>query len=450
MGVTGTRKLGSNPGNEGVCEFRVWAPLLDTVDVHVVEPVDRLLNLSKDTFGYHSGLFHDVELGSLYFYRLGGATERPDPASSYQPQGVHGPSQVIDPSFQWTDNSWTGTTLSNYIIYELHVGTYTPEGSFDAVIQHLERLRDLGVTAIELMPVAQFPGARNWGYDGAYPYAVQNSYGGPLGLKRLVDRCHASGLAVVLDVVYNHLGPEGNYLAEYGPYFTDRYKSPWGQAINFDGPYSDDVRLFFLSNALRWVTEFHVDALRIDAIHGIFDFSARHFLEELSETIYSRANELGRKIYFIAESDLNDSRVVRAPELGGYGLSAQWNDDFHHAIHSILTRESEGYYQDFGRVEHLAKAFREGFVYSGQRSRYRKRRHGNSSCSIPSRCFVVFSQNHDQVGNRPFGDRVTSLLGFEALKLAAGLVLLSPFIPLLFMGEEYGETAAFPLFCEPL
>jgi maltooligosyltrehalose trehalohydrolase len=432
--------------SDGICEFRVWAPLVDTVDVHIVAPVDRSLNLSKDTVGYHWGVFHDVEPDSLYFYRLAGAIERPDPASSYQPQGVHGPSQVIDPSFQWTDNSWRGTAFSNYIIYELHVGTYTPEGSFDSVIRRLERLCDLGVTAIELMPVTQFPGTRNWGYDGVYPYAVQNSYGGPLGLKRLVDACHACGLSVVLDVVYNHLGPEGNYLAEYGPYFTDGYRTPWGQAVNFDGPYSDEVRFFFLSNALRWVTDFHVDALRIDAIHGIFDFSARHFLEELSEAIYRRAEELDRKIYIIAESDLNDSRVIRAPELGGYGLSAQWNDDFHHAMRSILTGESEGYYQDFGRVEHLAKAFKEGFVYSGQRSLYRKRRHGNSSLSIPSHRFVVFSQNHDQVGNRPFGDRLTSVLGFEALKLAAGLVLLSPFIPLLFMGEEYGETAAFPYF----
>jgi maltooligosyltrehalose trehalohydrolase len=446
VGVNGTLKLGASPMTDGICEFRVWAPLVDTVDVHIVAPLDRSLNLSKDTFGYHWGVFHDVEPDSLYFYRLADAIERPDPASSYQPQGVHGPSQVIDPSFQWTDNSWRGTALSNYIIYELHVGTYTPEGSFDSVIRRLERLCDLGVTAIELMPVAQFPGTRNWGYDGVYPYAVQNSYGGPLGLKRFVDACHAYGLSVVLDVVYNHLGPEGNYLAEYGPYFTDHYRTPWGPAVNFDGPYSDEVRSFFLSNALRWVTEFHVDALRIDAIHGIFDFSAYHFLEELAEAISRRAEELDRKIYIIAESDLNDSRVIRAPELGGYGLSAQWNDDFHHAMRSILTGESEGYYQDFGRVEHLAKAFKEGFVYSGQRSLYRKRRHGNSSLSIPSHRFVVFSQNHDQVGNRPFGDRLTAVVGFEALKLVAGLVLLSPFIPLLFMGEEYGETAPFPYF----
>lgn len=245
MAVNGTLKLGANLMADGTCEFRVWAPLVDTVNVHIVAPVDRLLNLSKDTFGYHWGVFHDVEPDSLYFYRLGGATERPDPASSYQPQGVHGPSQVIDTSFQWTDNSWRGTALSNYIIYELHIGTYTPEGSFDSMIRRLERLCDLGVTAIELMPVAQFPGSRNWGYDGVYPYAVQNSYGGPLGLKRLVDACHASELSVVLDVVYNHLGPEGNYLAEYGPYFTDHYRTPWGSAINFDGPYSDEVRFFF-------------------------------------------------------------------------------------------------------------------------------------------------------------------------------------------------------------
>ncbi|MGC8659509.1 MAG: malto-oligosyltrehalose trehalohydrolase [Desulfomonilaceae bacterium] len=446
MGVKYTLQLGANRVNESICEFRVWAPDVEVVDVHIVSPLDRFLNLSKDTSGYHWGCFHDVDPGSLYFYRLDESVERPDPASRYQPHGVHGPSQVMDPNFRWTDDVWSGITLNNYIIYELHVGTFTPEGSFDSIIPCLERLIDLGVTAIELMPVAQFPGSRNWGYDGVYPYAVQNSYGGPLALKRLVDACHTWGLAVILDVVYNHLGPEGNYLADYGPYFTDRYRTPWGQAVNFDGPYSDEVRHFFISNALQWIDEYHIDALRIDAIHGIFDFSAFHFLQELAENVYGRADELGRKIHVIAESDLNDSRVVRAPELGGYGLSAQWNDDFHHAIHSILTEETQGYYQDFGKIEFLAKAFKEGFVYSGQRSEYRNRRHGNSSRSIPSPCFVVFSQNHDQIGNRPLGDRLTTLLALEALKLAAGLVILSPFTPLLFMGEEYGETAPFPYF----
>jgi maltooligosyltrehalose trehalohydrolase len=296
------------------------------------------------------------------------------------------------------------------------------------------------------MPVAQFPGNRNWGYDGVYPFAVQNSYGGPEGLRRLVNECHGRGLAVLLDVVYNHLGPEGNYLWDFGPYFTDRYKSLWGNAINFDGPRSDDVRHFFIENALYWVTEFHIDALRIDAVHGILDFSAVPFLEELASEVHDQADRLNRCIYLIAESDLNDSRVIRSRELGGYGLDAQWNDDFHHALHTLLTGERTGYYQDFGQLRDLAKAFREGFIYSGEYSSYRRRRHGNSSRDIPADQFVVFTQNHDQVGNRMRGERLAALVCPERTKLAAGVVLLSPFIPLLFMGEEYGETAPFPYF----
>ena len=296
------------------------------------------------------------------------------------------------------------------------------------------------------MPVAQFPGVRNWGYDGVYPFAVQNSYGGPEGLKSLVDACHKRGMAVILDVVYNHLGPEGNYLWDYGPYFTDKYKTPWGDAINFDGPYSDEVRNFFVQNALSWVTDYHIDALRIDAIHGIFDFSAKHFLREMGEAVHARAGELGRHIFVIPESDLNDVRVINPVELGGHGLDAQWNDDFHHCLRTLLTGEKSGYYEDFGTIDQMEKAYRDGFVYSGQYSPFRKRRHGNSSKDRPARQFVVFSQNHDQVGNRMQGERLSSLVSFEALKLAAGCVILSPYLPLLFMGEEYGETAPFLYF----
>jgi maltooligosyltrehalose trehalohydrolase len=326
------------------------------------------------------------------------------------------------------------------------VGTFTAQGTFDAIIPHLDELKDLGITAIEIMPVAQFPGDRNWGYDGVYPFAVQNSYGGPEGLKRLIDACHRRGLAVTLDVVYNHLGPEGNYLTSFGSYFTDRYHTPWGSAINFDGPDSDEVRRFFIDNALSWVTEFRLDALRLDAVHGIFDFSARHFLQELASAVHEQAERLNRRIYVMAESDLNDVRLVRPPELGGYGLDAQWNDDFHHALHTLLTGERTGYYEDFGRLQDLAKAFAEGFVYSGAYSPARRRRHGNTSKDLAARRFVVFAQNHDQVGNRLKGDRLSALVSFEGLKLAAAVVLLSPFIPLLFMGEEYGETAPFPYF----
>jgi maltooligosyltrehalose trehalohydrolase len=438
--------LGATYLGGDTCGFLVWAPLIHRVEVHLLSPEERIVPLEKVSRGYHYGVVQGVKPGTRYFYRLDGNTERPDPASKFQPDGVHGPSQVIDPHFVWEEPPWPGMPLSNYVLYELHVGAFTAQGTFDAIVPHLDELKELGITAIEIMPVAQFPGDRNWGYDGVYPFAVQNSYGGPDGLKRLIDACHRRDLAVTLDVVYNHLGPEGNYLHDFGPYFTDRYRTPWGSAINFDGPDSDEVRRFFIRNALYWVTQFRVDALRLDAVHGIFDFSALHFLEELGAAVHEQAERLNRRIHVIAESDLNDARLVRSRELGGYGLDAQWNDDFHHALHTLLTKERTGYYADFGRIPKLAKAFIEGFVYSGAYSPARRRRHGNSSKTLSARQFVVFAQNHDQVGNRLKGDRLSALVSFEGLKLAAAVVLLSPFIPLLFMGEEYGETAPFPYF----
>jgi maltooligosyltrehalose trehalohydrolase len=440
-------RLGASFLGNGRCRFLVYAPLADSVEVRILSPRAQARSLSRDERGYHQGVLEDVAPGDLYVYRLDGKKERPDPASRFQPMGVHGPSQVVDPgAFRWEIPDWSGLPLEAYILYELHVGAFTPEGTFDAVIPRLDTLKDLGVTAIELMPVAQFPGNRNWGYDGAYPFAAQNSYGGPVGLQKLVDACHLRGMAVTLDVVYNHLGPEGNYLADYGPYFTDRYRTPWGAAINFDGPHSDEVRRFFLENALSWLSDFRMDALRIDAIHGIMDFSAYPFLAELADAVRGLASRENRKIHLIPESDLNDVRAISPREKGGIGLDAQWNDDFHHALHALLTGERDGYYRDFGSLEDLAKAHSEGFVYSGQYSAYRKRRHGSSSRDVPAWRLVVFSQNHDQAGNRPGGERLSRLVSFEALKLAAGLVLLSPFLPLLFMGEEYGETAFFLYF----
>jgi maltooligosyltrehalose trehalohydrolase len=438
--------LGATYLGDSRCQFQIWAPFAQKVEVHILAPQERLLPLEKEARGYHGAIVEGIKPRSLYAYRLDGDKEHPDPASHLQPQSVHGPSQVVDSRFPWEDEHWSGIPLQDYIIYELHVGTFTTEGTFDTVIPYLDELKELGITAIEIMPVAQFPGSRNWGYDGAYPFAVQDSYGGPDGLKRLVNACHLKGLAFILDVVYNHLGPEGNYLGDFGPYFTDRYRTPWGQALNFDGPYSDEVRHFFIENALYWVTELHIDALRLDALHAILDISSYPFIEELSVAFHEQVKSLRRKAYLIGESAANDARLIRPRQRGGFGLDAQWNDDFHHALHALLTGEQTGYYQDFGQLRHLVKASQEGFVYSGEYSPYYRRRHGTSSRDMPAHRFVVFAQNHDQVGNHAQGERLSQLVSFEELKLAAGAVLLSPFIPLLFMGEEYAETSPFPYF----
>jgi maltooligosyltrehalose trehalohydrolase len=441
-----TLDLGASVSEGGV-RFRVWAPKTSSISLVIMgdkEPYP----MNPEDRGYFSTFIKGLEPGRRYCYLLNKDRPRPDPVSRFQPEGVHGPSEVVDPfKFKWEDRDWNGTPLEEMVIYEIHTGTFTQEGTFESIIPHLDYLKnELGVTTIELMPVAQFPGERNWGYDGTYLYAPQNSYGGSEGLKQLINACHQKGLSVILDVVYNHLGPEGNYLGDYGPYFTDRYNTPWGSAINYDGPESDEVRKFIVGNALYWVTEYHFDGLRIDAIHGIFDFSAKHILYGIREAIHREAKRLERHILVIAESDLNDVRVIESPRRGGYGLDAQWNDDFHHCFHTLLTGERDGYYQDFGDFIQLVKALHEGFVYSGQYSSYRRRRHGNSSKHLPPSKFVVFSQNHDQVGNRAKGDRLSTLVPFEALKLAAGLVLCSPHIPLLFMGEEYGEEAPFQYF----
>jgi maltooligosyltrehalose trehalohydrolase len=437
--------LGANIVADGSCSFLVWAPWAEDVMLQIEGPRPRQIQMRVMGNGY----FHcstSAAAQTRYFYLLDGKKTRPDPASRYQPQGVHGPSQVYCDSFEWTDLGWPGLPLPEAVFYELHVGTFTPEGTLDAIIDRLPSLKSLGITLIELMPIAQFPGDRNWGYDGVYPYAVQNSYGGPVALKRLVNACHHAGIGMALDVVYNHLGPEGNYLSDFGPYFTDRYKTPWGNAVNFDDSYSNEVRRFFIENALYWITEFHVDALRLDAIHAIVDLSTKRFLEELTERVAELSRRLGRKVHIIAENDRNDARSLAPREAGGFGLDSQWNDDFHHAVHALVTGEREGYYQDFGTIDHLAQACREGFVYSGQYSAFRRRHHGSVSADTPYYQFVVFGQNHDQVGNRAQGERLSQLVSFETLKLVAGVVLLSPFIPLLFMGEEYGEFSPFLYF----
>ncbi len=430
--------------------FRVWAPWVKTIAVEILGNDAEILPMQPQPYGYWETTASNVGVGTRYQYLLHEKLTRPDPASRFQPEGVHGPSEVIDPlAFNWTDQEWKGLSLADYIIYELHPGTFTQSGTFDDIIPSLPYLRDeVGITAIELMPITQFPGSRNWGYDGTYLFAPQNTYGGPQALHGLIDACHKAGLAVVLDVVYNHLGPEGNYWGDFGPLFTDHYRTPWGSAINYDGPHSDAVRDLVISNAVYWTRDFHIDALRLDAVHGIFDSSVTHILKDLRDAVHAEAEHSGRVVSIIAESDFNDVKLLTAPSKGGYGLDGQWNDDFHHALHALVTGERQGYYVDYGTMDHLATAFRKHFVLSGQYSQHRHRRHGNSAAHILPSQFVVFAQNHDQIGNRAQGERLSTLIPIAAQQVVAASVLLSPFIPLLFMGEEYGERSPFQYFID--
>ncbi len=427
------------------CRFTVWAPFRKSVSLKLNE--QKSVALEARERGYWVAEVQGVKAGDTYFFTLDDELQRPDPASLSQPQGVHGPSAVVSrDAFQWEDQAWKGIPMQQMIIYELHVGTFSQERNFEGIISKLDHLRDLGINTIEIMPISQFPGSRNWGYDGVYPFAVQDSYGGPEALKKLVNACHQKGIAVLLDVVYNHMGPEGNYLNDYGPYFTDKYNTPWGKAINFDDAYSDQVRSYFLQNALMWMEEFHIDGLRLDAIHAIKDLGARHFLLELSEAVKHLEVQHLRHLTLIGECDLNDVKYISPSGTGGYGLSGQWIDEFHHAVHALLTGEQNGYYEDFGEFHHLQKAFDKTFVYDGTYSPHRKKTFGNSAEHHPFDQFVVFSQNHDQVGNRMMGDRLGSLVSYEALKLSAAAMLLSPYVPMLFMGEEYAEDKPFQYF----
>jgi maltooligosyltrehalose trehalohydrolase len=453
--VTFRLRHGANVQPDGRVRFSVWAPRCDRLDLRLLGARERVLPMARASGDApeDDGVFAidldaaDAPPGTDYVFVVPGRGDRPDPTSRHQPLGPHGPSRIVDPrAFVWTDGSWRGRRVADFIAYELHVGAYTPAGTFDATIERLPHLVALGVTAVELMPVAEFPGTRNWGYDGVNLYAPQSSYGGPDGLKRLVDACHGHGLAVILDVVYNHLGPDGNYLGDFGPYFTRRYGTPWGDAINYDDADSDPVRRYFIDNALYWLTEMHIDALRLDAIHGIFDVGPRHLLAEMKLRADAESAAIGRPLGLIAESDLNDPRIVEPREAGGYALDAQWSDDFHHAAFMLLARSRGGfapYLSDFGRVDDLRQAVAEGFVYDGRYSRHRRHRHGRSSAAVPGDRLVIFLENHDQIANGARGERLSRLAPAGACRAATALLFCAPNLPLLFMGQELAATTPF-------
>jgi maltooligosyltrehalose trehalohydrolase len=437
--------LGAHFCADGRTSFLVWAPQAKRVSLVLREEPPRELTALAD--GYFAGLVENAPPGTLYKYSLDGNEPLPDPASRFQPQGVFGPSMVVDARLAWTAEN-PKRSLSEYVVYELHVGTYTAAGTFAALLEHLPRLAELGVNAIELMPIAQFSGKRNWGYDGVFPFATQNTYGTPNELRTFVNECHHHGLSVILDVVYNHLGPEGNCLAEYGPYFTKQRHTPWGPAVNFDGEQSTPVRRYFLENAEYWLKVCGFDALRLDAVHAICDDSPQHILAELQQRLDQLCAELGRPMFAIAESNQNIAKLVQDQAKGGYGLAAQWVDDFQRSLHSLLTGEQAGYYIDYGQVEQLALSYQHGFVFTGQYSQYRKRPQGEPCEPIPLSRFLACVQNHDAVGNRMLGERLCQLVEWRDVKLAAVATLLSPFIPLIFMGEEYAETAPFLYFVD--
>jgi maltooligosyltrehalose trehalohydrolase len=449
---------GPTRGDSGII-WRIWAPRAENVQLMLFAgDSHRAIEMSPQQGGwFEAGVAGvvDAKEGGRYAFHLGGDRVRPDPASRWQPDGVHHPSGLFfAEDFHWSDTEWRGVARAELVFYELHVGTFTAAGTFDAVIPRLAELRDLGITAIEVMPVSQFPGSRGWGYDGVHPFAVQNSYGGPRGLQRLVDACHSHGLAVFLDVVYNHLGPEGNYLDDFGPYFTEKYHTPWGAAPNFDDVGCDSVRRFVLDNVRYWLREFHFDGLRLDAVQTIVDQSPVHILQAIQQVADEESAASGRTLHIVAESNMNDVRLVDGRDRHGYGLATVWNDDFHHSVHTLLTGEMSGYYSEFGQPEQLVKSLNDNFVYDGCHSPYHGKPHGTSARHLSGEHFVVAIQNHDQVGNRAVGDRFGSMLTPEQQRLAAGTMLLSPFLPLLFMGEEYGEHHPFPFFCsfgdEPL
>lgn len=426
-------------------KFTIWAPKAKEV----------LLCVGKEEYQMEAleGGFWELKLNShkgadLYAFKVDGKGPFPDPRSEFQPEGVHGWSQKWKNPFAWGDSGWNAPELKNALIYELHVGTFSAEGTFNGVERKLDYLVELGVTHVELMPVAAFPGNHGWGYDGVALYAPHKTYGNPDQLKHLINACHLKGLAIILDVVYNHLGPDGNYLSQFAPYFSKKYQTPWGEAVNFDDSYCDQVREFVIDNAMMWLRDFHFDGLRIDAVHAIFDFSATHILEELQIHVNELMANTGRNLFLIAESDLNDPRIIHGLKRGGYGLASQWLDDFHHSLHVTLTGENQRYFQDFSGPEDLQKCLSQNFVYDGQFSAFRKRNHGRKADDILQECFVAFTQNHDQIGNRGAGERLCHLASQEKCQIASAILLLSPFIPMLFQGEEWACSSPFLYFTD--
>ena len=445
----------------GMHLFRVWSPTAsevsvvvgraDAADLGLIHGRQLLLERVEEPGrpGWWEVAVDEAGEGTDYLFRLDGGPGRPDPRSCWQPFGVIGPSRLVDHSgFPWSDGSWRGIHLPSAVLYEIHVGTFSEEGTFDGARAHLDHLVDLGVDAVELMPVAEASGERGWGYDGVDLFAPHHAYGGPAGMKRFVDAAHARGLGVVLDVVYNHLGPVGNFLSEFGPYFSERHRTNWGAAVNFDGPFSDEVRHFVIDNARMWLSDYHLDGLRLDAVHAISDSSAVHVLERLAGEVRQLGADLGRQVVLIAESDLNDPRFVRSPDAGGYGIDAAWADEFHHALHAALTGERSGYYEDFGSLAALATALRRGWVYAGEWSPHRKRTHGRPPTGLSADRFVVSLQNHDQVGNRARGERLGALCGKRRARIGAALLLTAPFVPMLFQGEEWDAASPFQYFTD--
>ncbi|MDJ1480815.1 malto-oligosyltrehalose trehalohydrolase [Cytophagaceae bacterium YF14B1] len=429
--------------------FVVWAPNAEKVELQLRQAdKEEQIAMQRNEWGYWSVEIEKTDIDYRYGYCLDDKGPMPDPASRFQPEGTAHLSAVVSTDYPWTDQNWKAPSLKEMIIYELHVGTFTNQSSLEAIIDKLDYLLDLGINAIELLPLSQFSGSRGWGYDGVFPYAVQHSYGGPQALRRLVDACHSKGIAVILDVVYNHLGPEGNCLPCFGPYLHKRYQQGWGDAINFDNKQADHVRSYFIGNALMWLNEYHIDGLRLDAVHSIWDFGATHFLAELTQAVRTLSMQTGHEYILIAESDLNDSKLLLPYAERGFGLDAQWLDDFHHSLHTLATGEKDHYYADFGTLSHLQKAFEHSYVYNGTYSPFREKTFGNSAQHTYFDQFVVYIQNHDQIGNRLGNDRMASLVSKPMLKAIAGTYLLSPYVPMLFMGEEYGETNPFFYFID--